>query len=129
MSVATCPHGDASCPCPDDGVIACHYESADALICPNPVLGIKGLTNPHCHMEGCEWHVYGCSPDRPVDGECGLVVKLGLPPLVVGEMEMYSMTQARPGLPGWACGWLRTPLNVGNRPTSSAPNDGDLNAR
>lgn len=108
-----CPHGDPTCPCPDGD--ACHYEGADAWICPNPVLGIKGLTNAHCHIEGCAWHVYGCSPDRPVQGECGLL-KLGLPPAIVSldDTPLYSMTQARPGLPGWACGWLRTPLNVGS---------------
>lgn len=82
------------------------------MICPNPVLGIKGLIYPHCHMEGCSWHVRDCA--KRVSGECGLL-KLGLPPVeVMGDKRFYSMTQARPGLPGWACGWLRTPLNVGS---------------
>lgn len=113
--VTVCPHGDPTCPCPDEGGQpgACHYEGSDAWFCPNPPLGIKGLSNPHCHVEGCTWNVLGCSPDRPISGVCGLM-KLGLPPATVTDdgNEYWSMTQARPGLPGWACGWLRTPLNV-----------------
>jgi len=113
-TTTTCPHGDVSCPCPDGD--PCHYESADAMICPNPVLGIKGLVYAHCHMEGCDWHVVDCA--QRVRGECGLV-KLGLPPalkLDSGE-EFFSMAQARPGLPGWACGWLRSPGNEAARET------------
>ena len=112
-----CPHGDVTCPCPDGdsrrGYDPCHYEGRDAMVCPNPPLGFKGVTWPHCHMEGCSWHVRNDAGD--VSGECGLL-KLGFPPLV--ELKggpFYSMTQARPGLPGWACGWLRTPLNVAAR--------------
>lgn len=113
-----CPHGDPTCPCPDGDT--CHYEwtpDVEPMFCPNPPLGFKNLTNAHCHVEGCDWHVKGCSPDRPVSGECGLL-KLGLPPAIEPHGDApayYSMTQARPGLPGWACGWLRTPLNVASR--------------
>jgi hypothetical protein len=112
-STVRCPHGDLTCPCQDTGPAACHYEGGDAFICPNPVLGIRGLSNPHCHMEGCDWHVTGRSPDMPVDGVCGLIVKIGLPPVEVIEgVGYYSMAQASPRQPGWACGFLRTPLNV-----------------
>jgi hypothetical protein len=114
--MAACPHGDPTCPCPDGA--ACHYEGVDAMVCPNPVLGVVGLTNPHCHVEGCDWLVTTCS--RQVRGECGLVVTLGaVPPLgEVDGREYWSMTQAAPDQPGWACGWLRTPLNVANRAAS-----------
>lgn len=98
-----CPHGDPTCPCPDGD--SCHYDYPDAMICPNPVLGIKGLVYAHCHMEGCSWHVIDCA--QRVSGECGLIHKLGLPPTFEGT-ELYSMSQARPG---WACGWLRSPGN------------------
>lgn len=118
-----CPHGDPACPCPDEGGQSwnCHYEGSDAWNCPNPVLGIEGLSNPHCHVEGCDWHVGGCSPDRPISGECGLL-KLGLPPMTVTDdgQKYWSMNQARPGLPGWACGFLRTPLNVSARQAGGA---------
>ena len=111
-----CPHGDPTCPCPDlvnDRYDPCHYEGADAMICPNPVLGIEGLSNPHCHVEGCSWHVYGCSPDRPVEGECGLLKLSVIEPVSeVDGQPYYSMTQAKPESIAWACGWLRTPLNV-----------------
>lgn len=110
----TCPHGDDSCPCPDGD--PCHYEGADAFTCPNPVLDIKGLVYPHCHVEGCDWHVIDCA--QRVSGECGLL-KLGLPPAVeVDGKPFYSMTQARPGLPGWACGWLRSPGNEASKEAS-----------
>jgi hypothetical protein len=106
-----CPHGDPTCPCPDGD--PCHYEGGDANLCPNPALGIEGLSNPHCHMEGCDWHVKGCSPDMPIDGACGLLKRELLPPVGVFEGKPYwSSTQATPGLIGWGCGWLRTPLNV-----------------
>jgi hypothetical protein len=109
--VTICPHGDPTCPCPDGD--ACHYEDADAMVCPNPPLGFKGVTWPHCHTEGCSWHVR--TAERDVGGECGLL-KLGLEPVAEADGEgFYSMTQARPGLPGWTCGWLRTPLNVSAR--------------
>lgn len=109
---AICPHGDPTCPCPDGD--ACHYEGFDAMICPNPPFGFKGVTWAHCHMEGCTWHQ--TTQERDVRGECGLVVKLKLAPIDNTEGEpTYSMTQARPGLPGWPCGWLRTPLNISNR--------------
>ena len=115
MTASNCPHGDPTCPCPDEGGEPwnCHYEGGDAFICPNPPLGFVALTNPHCHVEGCEWHVKGCSPEMPISGECGLL-KLGLPLAAEGYdgTPLWSMTQAKPGLPGWACGWLRTPLNV-----------------
>lgn len=86
------------------------------MICPNPPLGFEGLTNCHCHVEGCDWHVKGCSPpEMPVSGSCGLL-RLGLPPVMTVDGNSYwSMTQARPGLPGWGCGWLRTTLNVSSK--------------
>lgn len=110
---AVCPHGDTTCPCPDGD--ACHYEGSDASVCPNPPLGFKGVTWAHCHNEGCDWHVsheYEPGVGWAVTGACGLL-RLGLPPLEdeYGG-EFYSMSQARPGLPGWPCGYLRTPLNV-----------------
>lgn len=123
---ATCPHGDNTCPCVDGD--PCHYEGADALLCPNPPTTVDGaqfyeptarfphgLIAAHCHTEGCDWHV--SDGDGEVTGECGLV-KLGLPPILDpgdGSPAYYSMSQAKPGLPGWTCGWLRTPLNVGSR--------------
>lgn len=121
--IETCPHGDLTCPCPEN-VVLCRYEGAEAEICPNPPLGFLGLTWAHCHNEGCTWHVsheYEPGNGWAVTGECGLVA-LGLPPLEVGGVSMYSMTQAKPGLPGWPCGWLRTPLNVANtdRPSSDS---------
>lgn len=115
---ATCPHGDPSCPCPDehDGNFdPCHYEGLDAFRCPS-----TGLTTGHCHIEGCSWHLVTDEPEAGnrvgrTEGECGLL-KLGLPPVIEDDNgSYYSMTQARPGLPGWACGWLRTPLNVDAR--------------
>ena len=113
----TCPHGDVTCPCPDGD--PCHYEGADAMICPNPVLGIKGLTWAHCHMEGCDWHQ--TTFERDVAGECGLM-KLGHPPALVMDdgTPMFSMTQARPGMVGWPCGWLRTPLNIASKERADA---------
>lgn len=114
-----CPHGDATCPCPDEPATDyCHYEGSDAMVCPNPPLGFKGVTWPHCHNEGCDWHVNHHDPEvgYATKGECGLL-RLGLPPALTMEdgTGMYSMTQARPGLPGWPCGFLRTPLNVAAR--------------
>lgn len=117
MTLRSCPHGDPTCPCPDGD--PCHYDGTSAMLCPNPVLGIEGLVYAHCHVEGCAWHVTDCA--GRVRGECGLL-KLGLEP--VGEVDgkpFYSMTQARPGLPGWACGWLRTSLNVGSQEASEDP--------
>jgi hypothetical protein len=70
------------------------------------VLGITGLSNPHCHMEGCEWHVTGCSPERPVIGACGLLK------LLATATPGHPMTWATLDQVGFACGWLRTPLNV-----------------
>lgn len=101
----------------------CHYEGGDADLCPNPVLGIQGLSNPHCHMEGCGWHVMGCSPELPIDGACGLLNRRLLPPVAYDAdgNPFWSMTQAAPGLIGWACGWLRTPLNVSSGTQSGRP--------
>lgn len=106
----SCPHGDATCPCQDGDM--CHYEGMDASFCPNPPAATHfcdNLTFAHCHMEGCDWHVKDCA--QRVSGRCGLL-KLGFPPLDVGGTPMYSMTQARPGMIGFRCGWLRSPLNV-----------------
>lgn len=115
--MTTCPHGDPTCPCPDfvEGRYdPCHYEGADAMECPTiPNMTAIGAW-AHCHVEGCSWRA-SVRGGRTI-GECGLI-KLGLPPAMVtpdGE-RVWSMTQARPGLIGWACGWLRTPLNVGWR--------------
>lgn len=109
-----CPHGDDTCPCPNS-IVACRYEGWDALVCPNPPFDVFGLTNAHCHIEGCSWIVWERRTGT-VKGECGLM-KLGFPPAMTGPdgEPFWSMTQAKPGEPGWACGWLRTPLNVGNR--------------
>lgn len=107
---ALCPHGDPTCPCPDGD--PCHYEGRCVMACPNPPPNAGSVA--HCHVEGCSWRV---SLHVGTRGECGLL-KLGLPPLRLGpdeDIEMYSMTQARPGLPGWACGFLRTPLNVASK--------------
>jgi hypothetical protein len=113
VSTTICPHGDEACPCPDDGPGACHYEGADAWICPNPPDGWRGLTFAHCHAEGCSWIVDNCAQDR-VKGTCGLIKIGALKPLEVtpSGLEAYSMSQAKPGELPWACGWIRTPLNV-----------------
>lgn len=97
----SCPHGDPTCPCPDDpdGYDVCHYEGLDAWGCPNPTLGIRGQVNPHCHMEGCDWHMRGCA-GRPngIDGVCGLQK------LAPDETAFHL---AVPGTRNWFCGWLR----------------------
>jgi len=100
--MAECPHGDATCPCPNGD--PCHYEGLDAFMCPNPPLGFKGLVNPHCHMEGCEWHLSGCAgrPSRE-DGVCGLH-KL--------SPEKTAFHLPVPGSFEWACGWLRNYDNL-----------------
>jgi hypothetical protein len=116
----SCPHGDPTCPCQDNGRLEadgsintdpCHYQGPDAWPCPT-----TGLALGHCHIEGCTWRVVsGWSDGQRVEGECGLL-KLGLPPATELDGEpLYSMTQARPGLPGWACGWLRSPGNEASR--------------
>lgn len=131
VATEQCPHGDPTCPCPAGD--PCHYEGSDAMACPLLILmddrsGCRWSLLPfgdrllipagfaHCHLEGCDWHQ--TTFERDVSGACGLVVKLGLPPIVPATDETapyYSMAQARPGLPGWPCGWLRTPLNIANR--------------
>ncbi len=108
---ATCPHGDPICPCPVYGVTECLFQGELADECPS-----TGYVLGHCHVEGCSWKVVsGWHDGQRVEGECGLL-KLGLPPAIEaceehGIEAVYSMTQARPGLPGWACGWLRSPGN------------------
>lgn len=126
---ATCPHGDPACRCSDDW--PCRYEGLEAWRCPNPpplpacefdtdgdgdcptCARRGGCPVAHCHVEGCTWRYDGAGRTH---GRCGLL-KLGLPPVVTTETgeRFWSMAQARPGLPGWACGWLRTPLNVSSR--------------
>lgn len=86
-ALARCPHGDASCPCPDGD--PCHYEGPEPMACPNPPrheqrfsevrimhLGQEGEpleegealvadvvmtttypTEPHCHVAGCRWRL------------------------------------------------------------------------
>lgn len=98
-----CPHGDPTCPCPDHGPEACHYEGYDAFICPNPTMGTVGQVNPHCHMEGCDWHVQGCAwVATDVVGTCG-IVKL--------HPEQNLFLLAKPHTVEWVCGWLRQPTD------------------
>ena len=69
------------------------------MVCPNPTLGTRGQVNPHCHMEGCDWHMRGCA-GRPngIDGVCGLQK-------LAPDQEAFHF--AVPGTREWFCGWLR----------------------
>lgn len=93
-----CPHGDATCPCPDGG--ACHYEGRDPMPCPNPPGELPHLhfgfppdpsvpheSYDHCHVEGCTW-------DKAT---CGFA-RMGVP----------RHQPVPPSDPRWACGAART---------------------
>ena len=97
-SMGTCPHGDRSCPCADGDL--CHYGGTYPYPCPNPTTGIMGQVHPHCHIEGCTWHLEG-SPGRSTraEGECGLQK--------INPKEMSLDIPVRRGTIEWACGWLR----------------------